>query len=102
MLDELMGKTRDLTDDIKKKVRQTHFSDKEVCKDYLCGVCPYLLFTTTKSDMGKCPMPICGMDLLFESLPAAQLSFLPSGNPDAEECRREYERLSQDEREKYG
>ena len=60
MLDELMGKTRDLTEDIKKNVRQTHFSDDEVCKDYLCGVCPHLLFTTTKSDLGKCPKPICG------------------------------------------
>jgi RNA-binding protein Luc7-like 2 len=83
MLDELMGKTRDLTEDNKRSVRQTHFSDPEVCKDFLCGVCPYSLFTATKSDLGKCPMPICG-------------------DGDAEECKRQYEHLSQEEKDKYG
>ena len=83
MLDELMGKTRDLTEDTKRTVRQTHFSDPEVCTDFLCGVCPYLLFTVTKSDLGKCPKPICG-------------------NPDAEECKRQYDKLSQSEKDKYG
>jgi hypothetical protein len=60
MLDELMGKTRDLTDDVKRSVRQLRFSDREVCKDFLCGLCPHIVFTTTKSDLGKCPYAVCG------------------------------------------
>lgn len=62
MLDELMGKTRDLTDDVKRSVRQVRFSDREVCKDFLCGLCPHIVFTTTKSDLGKCPYQVCGKD----------------------------------------
>ena len=31
------------------------FTDERVCKNYLCGMCPYDLFANTKYDMGKCP-----------------------------------------------
>ena len=61
ILDQLMGKTRNLTDDVKSKVRDAHFSDPTVCKRYICGLCPHLLFNATKSDIGECPSQICGM-----------------------------------------
>jgi hypothetical protein len=61
MLDQLMGKTRDLTDKMKDRVIQLKFSDRRVCKYFLCGLCPYQVFLSTKSDIGKCPYPICGM-----------------------------------------
>ena len=52
MLDELMGKDRDLS--IKEKYGQKkHFSDDEVCKFYLLDFCPHDLFPNTKSDLGK-------------------------------------------------
>ena len=52
MLDELMGKDRDLS--IKEKYGQKkHFSDEEVCKFYLLDFCPHDLFPNTKSDLGK-------------------------------------------------
>ena len=59
LLDMLMGKTRNLTDDVKRKVSAVNFHDRDVCKFYLCGLCPYTLFSATKSDLGKCPKPIC-------------------------------------------
>ncbi|KAJ9465355.1 Luc7-like protein [Diplonema papillatum] len=51
VLDDLMGKDRNkaLTE---RKRRKNHFSDEDYCKFYLCGFCPYLLFTNTKSDLG--------------------------------------------------
>ncbi|XP_075246273.1 luc7-like protein 3 [Convolutriloba macropyga] len=52
MLDELMGKDRDLLPE--EGSRQKGFSDSEVCKYYLCGFCPHDLFTNTKMDMGPC------------------------------------------------
>lgn len=30
------------------------YSDDNVCRDYLCGLCPYDLFMNTKSDVGTC------------------------------------------------
>lgn len=65
-LDELMGKDRNLlvcccgcdllvTDHLQpheKKGRGPHFTDSEVCKNYICGFCPSELFTNTKSDLG--------------------------------------------------
>jgi len=53
MLDELMGKDRDLLPDEGSRVKG--FSDEEVCKYYLCGFCPHDLFVNTKMDMGPCP-----------------------------------------------
>jgi hypothetical protein len=32
----------------------SHFSDDNVCKDYLCGLCPLELFVNTKMDIGNC------------------------------------------------
>jgi hypothetical protein len=61
ILDQLMGKTRDFTDSQKVTIQQIHFYDNQVCKCYICGLCPYKAFNATKSDMGKCPYPICGM-----------------------------------------
>jgi hypothetical protein len=60
MLDQLMGKTRNLSETQKDTVQRIRFSDDGVCKYYICGLCPYIAFTATKSDMGKCPFPICG------------------------------------------
>jgi len=50
-LDELMGADRDLLPTEKRKT-PTHFSEPNICKLYLCGLCPHFLFTNTKSDLG--------------------------------------------------
>ena len=52
--DRLLGVERNdpLHMQITKKLK---FSDEEVCKDYLLGLCPYLLLCNTKSDLGPCP-----------------------------------------------
>jgi hypothetical protein len=63
MLDQLMGKARDLSDTQKDTMHQIHFYDDQVCKYYICGLCPYIAFFGTKSDMGKCPFPTCGLSL---------------------------------------
>ncbi|KAJ1984679.1 splicing factor [Dimargaris verticillata] len=34
--------------------KQVHFSDRNVCKHYLVGFCPYQLFPNTKADLGTC------------------------------------------------
>ena len=52
MLDELMGKDRDLLPE--EGSRQKGFEDSEVCKFYICGFCPHDLFTNTKMDLGAC------------------------------------------------
>jgi hypothetical protein len=49
MLDELMGPGRN--NDFKDT---RHFTDVNVCTDYLVGYCPTQLFTNTKSDLGTC------------------------------------------------
>uniref|UniRef100_A0A9L0SP52 LUC7 like 3 pre-mRNA splicing factor n=1 Tax=Equus caballus TaxID=9796 RepID=A0A9L0SP52_HORSE len=49
LLDELMGRDRNLAPDEKRSnVRWDHES---VCKYYLCGFCPAELFTNTRSDL---------------------------------------------------
>eukprot|EP01119_Soliformovum_irregulare_P025056 TRINITY_DN915_c0_g1_i1.p1 TRINITY_DN915_c0_g1~~TRINITY_DN915_c0_g1_i1.p1 ORF type:complete len:314 (+),score=51.76 TRINITY_DN915_c0_g1_i1:47-943(+) len=48
-----MGKDRNLLP-TQKQSRDTHFSDPDVCKNYICGFCPSELFTNTKSDLGPC------------------------------------------------
>jgi hypothetical protein len=83
MLDQLMGKTRNLSDTQKDTIYKIHFSDEQVCKYYLCGLCPYIAFHGTKSDMGKCPYPICG-------------------DIDADTCRHEWNQLKQQEKDSYG
>mmetsp|Transcript_19356 Transcript_19356/g.58498 ORF Transcript_19356/g.58498 Transcript_19356/m.58498 type:complete len:361 (-) Transcript_19356:1452-2534(-) len=53
MLDELMGKERNvpLTE---RSNKQLHYYDDEICKFTLCGLCPYTLFSNTKSFLGEC------------------------------------------------
>ncbi|XP_069470540.1 luc7-like protein 3 [Ambystoma mexicanum] len=52
LLDELMGRDRNLAPDRKRgNVRWDHES---VCKYYLCEFCPAELFTNTRSDLGPC------------------------------------------------
>lgn len=52
MLDELMGKERNIPLD-QRKGTDLRFNDPEVCKYALAGLCPYGLFKNTKSDLGK-------------------------------------------------
>lgn len=52
MLDELMGKERDVPLE-ERTNRGYKFSDPEVCKHALAGLCPYGLFKNTKSDLGE-------------------------------------------------
>ena len=53
MLDELMGRNRNLAPDDAAN-RETKWSDQEVCRYYLVLFCPHDLFTNTKADMGPC------------------------------------------------
>jgi hypothetical protein len=52
LLDELMGRSRNVIPG--KEVRETEWSDAEVCKSHLCGFCPCDLFTNTRADIGTC------------------------------------------------
>eukprot|EP00126_Sphaerothecum_destruens_P015890 Sdes_comp9963_c0_seq1m1519 len=52
LLDELMGRDRNRTRN--EESRDIHWSDRGVCKYFLCGFCPYELFANTKSDIGTC------------------------------------------------
>lgn len=52
MLDELMGKERDVPLE-KRSGRGVRYYDPEVCKYALAGLCPYGLFKNTKSDLGE-------------------------------------------------
>jgi len=51
LLDALMGVNRNGTNPTAKNKR---FTDSDVCKYFLCGLCPAELFTNTKADMGEC------------------------------------------------
>jgi len=46
-----MGRDRDVPLD-EKSDRVRHFSDDDICKFHLAGLCPYQLFKNTKSDLG--------------------------------------------------
>ncbi|EME32669.1 Luc7-like protein 3 [Galdieria sulphuraria] len=50
-LDLLLGPNRD---GVQREAPPTSFKDPRVCKYYLCGVCPHLLFSNTKADVGPC------------------------------------------------
>lgn len=52
MLDEMMGANRngDRPDAV-----ITSFEDDRLCRDYLCGLCTYVMFENTKDDRGRCP-----------------------------------------------
>lgn len=83
LLDMLMGKSRNLPDALKGTVKELHFSDRVVCKHFLCGICPYILFSATKSDLGRCPKEVCD-------------------NTDALLLREQYNLLPQSEKDLYG
>jgi LUC7 N_terminus len=51
-LDALMGPGRN--GDLGSQ-RQRTFEDDDVCKPFLCGLCPHELFTNTRVDLGPCP-----------------------------------------------
>jgi len=53
LLDQLMGKDRNLTSEERPK-RRKRWDDEDVCPYYLNGFCPNDLFTNTKSDLGPC------------------------------------------------
>ncbi len=80
LLDMLMGRARDVPEELKSSVKEISFHDREVCKYFLCGICPYLLFNATKSDLGRCPKKICD-------------------NSDALELRQKYARVPQNEKD---
>ncbi|KJE97199.1 hypothetical protein, variant [Capsaspora owczarzaki ATCC 30864] len=52
LLDELMGVNRNALPHERKRERE--WPDDDVCKHYLCGLCPHDLFPNTKMDLGKC------------------------------------------------
>ncbi|KAE8577101.1 hypothetical protein XENTR_v10004435 [Xenopus tropicalis] len=52
LLDELMGRDRNLAPDEKRT--NVHWDHESVCKYYLCEFCPAELFTNTRSDLGPC------------------------------------------------
>lgn len=60
MLDELMGKQRN-TADKDQQQQKLQFDEPEVCKHALAGLCPYTLFSNTKSDLGAC---LCGLAIM--------------------------------------
>eukprot|EP00124_Ichthyophonus_hoferi_P001288 Ihof_evm4s63 gene=Ihof_evmTU4s63 len=49
-LDEMMGKNRN--GDLNQP--EVKFTDDEVCKNFLCGLCAHELYTNTKKDLGPC------------------------------------------------
>lgn len=52
MLDELMGKERDVPLG-KRQNKALQFDDKDICKYELVALCPNRLFRNTKSDLGE-------------------------------------------------
>jgi hypothetical protein len=75
MLDELMGKERDVP--LEERTNRGYtFSDKEVCKYALAGLCPYGLFKNTKSDLGMLEIAYLSLDLRLGCDISDTLSFL--------------------------
>ncbi len=56
LLDELMGRERNVPLE-KRSGRAMRYSDPEICKLALAGLCPYGLFKNTKSDLGDAGHP---------------------------------------------
>ncbi|KAG5188699.1 hypothetical protein JKP88DRAFT_25649, partial [Tribonema minus] len=79
LLDQLMGRERDVPLD-KRTNRKRHFTDDDVCKFHLVGLCPYALFNNTKSDLGE----------------------HPNGEEDNDDMKEMYEARPLEERERYG
>lgn len=53
MLDALMGKGRNRTND-DDPVDKQNWDDINICPYFLCEFCPHDLFINTKSDLGPC------------------------------------------------
>ncbi|CAK0881949.1 unnamed protein product, partial [Prorocentrum cordatum] len=51
LLESLMGNDRNASLQ-ERKVRK--FSDDDICKKFLLGLCPHDMFTNTKTDLGPC------------------------------------------------
>lgn len=54
---QLMGKERNVPLE-ERSNRELHFWDDEVCKHAICGLCPYTLFSNTKSFLGVLTCPL--------------------------------------------
>ncbi|PNW73163.1 hypothetical protein CHLRE_14g621300v5 [Chlamydomonas reinhardtii] len=67
MLDELMGKERNVPLD-KRSNKRIRFDDPTVCKFALAGLCPYGLFKNTRSDLGPCGYEIHEDHIEWETL----------------------------------
>uniref|UniRef100_A0A6B2LFN0 Uncharacterized protein n=1 Tax=Arcella intermedia TaxID=1963864 RepID=A0A6B2LFN0_9EUKA len=52
LLDALMGLDRDGDT---REGSMKHFTDRDVCKFYIAGLCPHDVFTNTRKEMGVCP-----------------------------------------------
>lgn len=76
-MDQMMGAERDVPVE-QRTNRKLHFTDDEVCKYYICGLNPYSLFTNTKSHLG------------------------PYNKIEDDDCKAQWEALSQEERNDYG
>ena len=55
LLDQLMGKDRNLTASARAAQRASiHYTSDRICPHFLVAFCPHSLFQHTKSDMGQC------------------------------------------------
>ncbi|KAI0982044.1 hypothetical protein GJ496_006143 [Pomphorhynchus laevis] len=63
LLDELMGKNRNAAPG--DRVKNYHYSDRDVCKHFLCGFCPHELFVNTRADLGTTFMLCLTILVLF-------------------------------------
>ncbi|CAD7695799.1 unnamed protein product [Ostreobium quekettii] len=83
ILDELMGKDRDLPPG-ERTGRTLKFSDPSVCKFQVAGLCPNMLFKNTKSDLGLCQYEV------------------HEDHIDWEDIKKQWSELSEQERLRYG
>ncbi|CAN0302771.1 unnamed protein product, partial [Ectocarpus sp. 12 AP-2014] len=79
LLEQLMGRERDIPVD-KRTNRSRKIWDDDICKPYLCGLCPYVDFRNTRSDLGEHP---------------------PNQDHDPD-VKAQWDKLSEDEKDKYG
>lgn len=49
LLEQLMGAS------VTSQAAKVSFSDPKLCRSYIAGTCPHILFTNTKQDLGPCP-----------------------------------------------
>lgn len=83
MLDELMGKERDVPLPMRSN-RNIKFNDPAVCKLQLAGLCPNRLFKNTKSDLGPCQYEV------------------HDDHIDWEKIKGEYDKLDARDKDRYG